>query len=109
MEEEVEDMDAQVVEVDGLEMGHSETCHHGNDPDGSMDVVRVGIWGIIQALALMFHKFRQVVIYKPYRIKKSFLNNNSRTFKTAYRTSKNDYQSFRNSRKITTDENKTKE
>ena len=36
-------MDAQVVEADGQEMDHSETCHLGRDPDGSMDAVRAGI------------------------------------------------------------------
>jgi len=43
-------MDAQVVEVDGQEMDHSETYHLGRDLDGSMGAVRAGIWDIAQAL-----------------------------------------------------------
>ena len=41
-------MGAQVVEVVGQEMAHSEIYHHGRNLDGSTDVVRVGLWDIVQ-------------------------------------------------------------
>ena len=58
-------MDALVVEVDGQETDHSETCHLGRDLDGSMDADRVGLWDIVQALVQWFPHFRQLMIYKP--------------------------------------------
>ena len=105
MDEGAEDMDAQAVEVDGQETDHSETCHLGRDQVGSMDAVRVGIWGIVQVLALLFLNFLQVIICKPYRIKRSFLRNSSRIFRIVLRASRNDCQKFKNKSKIPTDRN----
>ena len=96
-------MDAQVVEVDGQEMDHSETYHLGRDQAGFMDAVRVGIWDIVQELVQLFHHIRQLVIYRVYKIRKSFLRDNSRIFRIVSRASRNDCQRFKNKSKIPTD------
>ena len=96
-------MDAQVVAVDGLGMGPSETYPLGKDLDGSMDVVHAGIWDIVQELVQLFHHIRQLVIYRVYKIRKSFLRDNSRIFRIVLRASRNDCQRFKNKSKIPTD------
>ena len=93
-------MDAQVVAVDGLGMGPSETYPLGKDLDGSMDVVHAGIWDIVQELVQLFHHIRQLVIYRVYKIRKIFLRDNSRVFRTVLRTSRSDCQRFKNKSKI---------
>ena len=74
-------MDAQAVEVDGQVMARFEISHHGRDLDGSTDVVRVGIWDIVLALAHHPHRFQQLKMYKHYRVKEISLRSKSRVFK----------------------------
>lgn len=93
-------MDALVVEVDGQETDHSETYHLGKDLDGSMDADHVGLWDIVLTLVQWFHHFRQVPIYKRYGIKRSFLRNNSRTFRIACGALRNDCRRFKSENKM---------
>jgi hypothetical protein len=74
-------MDAQVVEVDGQEMVHLETCRHGRGLDGFMDVVPVGIWDTVPTLALVFHQFQQLPTFKLCRVKEISLKSKSGVFR----------------------------
>jgi len=74
-------MDAQVVEVVGQEMVHSETYHHGRDLAGFMDVGHAGIWGIVPVLTLVFRQLQQPTIFKPCRARKLSLKSKSGIFR----------------------------